>query len=156
MVTPAMKREIAGILQEKHGLSQRRAAVLVGSAPKVLRYQSKRGDDTKVRDRLRELAQERPRFGYRRLHVLLRREEFALNRKKTHRLYREEKLHLRPKKRRLKRQGEPVVALIAVRAHQLWTLDFVHDTLACGRPFRTLNVMDGASRLALAIKPTPA
>lgn len=152
MVKPAIKREVAGYLQEEHGLSQRRAATLVGSAPRVLRYQSTRGDDSEVRKRLRALAEERPRWGYRRLHVLLRREDFALNLKKTHRLYREEKLHLRPKKRRLKRKGEPVAALVPVRAHQLWTLDFIHDTLACGRPFRTLNVMDGASRLALSIE----
>lgn len=152
MVKPAIKREVAGYLQEEHGLSQRRAATLVSSAPKVLRYQSKRGDDQEVRTRLRELAEERPRWGYRRLHVLLRREDFTLNLKKTHRLYRQEKLHLRPKKRCFRRKGEPVVALVPVRAHQLWTLDFIHDTLACGRPFRTLNVMDGASRLALAIE----
>ena len=153
MVRPAIKKEVAGYLQEQHGLSQRKAAQLVGSAPKVLRYKSKRGSDAPVRERLRTLGEERPRWGYRRLHVLLRREEFTLNLKKTHRLYREEKLHLRPKKRRLKRKkGEPIAALIAVRAHQLWTLDFIHDTLACGRPFRTLNVMDGASRLALSIE----
>ena len=152
MVKPAMKKEVAGYLQEQHGLSQRKAAQLVGSAPQVLSYQSKRGSDAKVRERLRELGEQRPRFGYRRLHVLLRRQGETLNLKKTRRLYREETLHLRPKKRRVKRQGEPVKALIAVRAHQLWTLDFIHDTLACGRPFRTLNVMDGASRAALAIE----
>ncbi len=152
MVKPAIKKEVAGYLQAEHHLSQRRAAALVGSAPRVLRYQSTRADDQEIRERLRELAEERPRWGYRRLHVLLRREEFTLNLKKTHRIYREEKLHLRPKKRRLKRKGEAVVALVPVRAHQLWTLDFIHDTLACGRPFRTLNVMDGASRLALSIE----
>lgn len=97
MVKPAIKKEVAGYLQEQHGLSQRRAAALVSSAPRVLRYHSKRGDDQEVRDRLRELAQERPRWGYQRLHVLVRREDFTLNLKKTHRIYREEKLHLRPK-----------------------------------------------------------
>ncbi len=147
-----MKKQVAGYLQEEHGLSQRRAASVVSSAPKVLRYQSKRGDDAEIRKRLRALGEERPHFGYRRLHVLLLREGETLNRKKTHRLYREEKLHLRPKKRRIRRKGEPVAALVPVRAHQLWTLDFIHDTMACGRPFRTLNVMDGASRQAPAIE----
>ena len=102
----------------------------MGSAPKVLRYQSKRDDDQEVRERLRELAGERPRWGYRHLHVLLRREGETLNLKKTQRPYREERLHLRPKKRRVRRKGEPLASLIMVRAHQLWTLDFIHDTAA--------------------------
>ena len=120
MVKPALKKEVAGYLQEQHGLSQRKAAQLVGSAAKVLRYQSKRGDDAEVRERLRALGEERPRFGYRRLHVLLRREGQTLNLKKTRRLYREEKLYLRPKKRRLRRKGDAVAALVPVVAHQLW------------------------------------
>lgn len=152
MVKPAMRKEVAGFLQDQHGFSQRRSAALVGTAPKVLRYRSKRSDDALVRTRLCELAEARPRFGYRRLHVLLRREDVVINRKKTHRLYREERLHLRPKKKRGKRSGTASKIAAPVRAHQLWTLDFVHDTLACGRSFRALNVMDAWSRQALAIE----
>ena len=74
MVKPAMKKEVAGYLQGQHGRSQRKAAALVGSAPSVLRSVCKRKDDAPIKERLRELASERPRFGYRRLHVLLRRE----------------------------------------------------------------------------------
>ena len=120
--------------------------------PRCLRYQSKRAPDAEIIERLRALAEQRPRWGYRRLHVLLRREGFALNRKKTHRIYRQEKLHLRPKKRRKRAKGEAPATWVPTRPHQLWTADFVHDTLACGRAFRTLNVMDGASRVALAIE----
>ncbi len=93
MVTPALKKEVAGYLQEQHARSQRRAAALVGSAPSVLRHRSKRGTDELVRGRLRELAAQWVRFGYRRLHVLLRREGLVINRKKTHHLYKEERLH---------------------------------------------------------------
>jgi putative transposase len=75
--------------------SQRRACVLVGLQPKTYRYVSKRPDDAPIRQRLRELALERRRFGYRRLHILLRREGIVLNRKKLYRLYREERLMVR-------------------------------------------------------------
>jgi len=152
MVKPAQKKEVAGYLQEQHGTSQRKAAVLVGSAASVLRYRSKRGDDVLVRERLRELASERLRFGYRRLHVFLRREGVIINRKKTYRLYREEKLHLRPKKRRRITSSVRVVPPAPTAANELWTMDFVHDNLASGRVFRTLNIMDAWSREALAIE----
>ena len=95
---------------------------------------------------------ERLRFGYRRLHVLLRREEMVINRKKTYRLYREEKLHLRPKKRRRITSSVRVAPVAPTHANAIWTLDFVHDNLACGRSFRALNIMDAWSREALAIE----
>jgi putative transposase len=152
MVKPADKKEVAGYLQAQHGLSQRRAARLVKSAPKVLRYRPKRLDDALVRTRLCELAEQRPRFGYRRLHVLLRREGMTLNHKKTHRLYRAEKLHLRPKKRRRITCSTRVAPPAPTGPNQIWTMDFVHDNLACGRTFRALNIMDAWSREALAIE----
>lgn len=105
-----------------------------------------------MRARLRELAGERLRFGYRRLHVLLRREGLVINRKKTHRLYKEERLHLRPKKRRRQTSQTRLTPNLPVGPNQMWTMDFVHDNLACGRSFRTLNIMDGWSREALAIE----
>jgi len=152
MVTPAMKKQIAGYLRESHNLSQRKAAALVRTAPSVLRYQSKRPGCETVRTRLKELAQQRPRFGYRRLHVLLRREGIVINRKKTHRLYREERLHLRPKRRRRITSSTRVAPEAATGLNQLWTMDFVHDNLSCGRAFRALNIMDAWSRGALEIE----
>ena len=152
MVTPALKKEVAGYFQKEHGRSQRKAAALVGSAASVLRYRSKRADETSLKERLYELAIERPRFGYRRLHVLLRREELVLNLKKTHRLYRQANLHLRPKKRRRITSSVRVMPTAATGVNQIWTMDFVHDNLACGRVFRTLNIMDAWSREALAIE----
>ena len=142
VVRPAAKREVAGYLQEKHGLSQRRAARLARTAPRVLRYTSKRPDDGPIRGRLRVLAQERPRWGYRRLHVLLWREGLTLNRKKTHRLYREENLHLRSKRRKRMTSTARVVPQEVTGPNQMWTMDFVHDALADGRAFRALNIME--------------
>lgn len=80
---------------EKKGYSQRRACGLVGIDPRVYRYRSSRPDDAELRGRLRELAAERRRFGYRRLHLLLKREGIAVNWKKLYRLYREERLTVR-------------------------------------------------------------
>jgi putative transposase len=98
------------------------------------------------------LAEERPRFGYRRLHQLLRREGIGLNIKKTHRLYRCEGLHLRPKRRRRLKAALRVPQPAPTGPNQRWTLDFIHDNLACGRSFRALNVMEAWSREALEIE----
>jgi putative transposase len=80
---------------EEKCYAQRRACGLVGLDPKTYRYASRRPDDTALRVRLKELAQQRRRFGYRRLHILLRREGIELNHKKLFRLYREERLTVR-------------------------------------------------------------
>lgn len=81
--------------------SQRRACGLIGLAPKTFRYASRRSDDLELRARLKKLAGERRRFGYRRLHILLRREGIVLNHKKLFRLYREERLTVRRRGGRL-------------------------------------------------------
>src|SRR3546814_13129170 len=82
MVTPAVQREAVAHLQACHGMSERRACRVTGADRKSMRYRSQRGDDADVREKLRELAQQRRRFGYRRLHILLRREGVLINRKK--------------------------------------------------------------------------
>lgn len=92
MVTPAAHREAAAYLQSAYEMSERRASRLIGADRTSVRYQAKRPDDAALRERLKALAHERRRFGYRRLHVLLRREGHAVNRKRVQRLYREEKL----------------------------------------------------------------
>ena len=90
MVSAAAKREAVALLQKAFGISERRACAVVGADRKSMRYRSCKPDDAALRGRLRELAGERRRFGYRRLHILLRRDGITINRKKTQRLYREE------------------------------------------------------------------
>jgi|GEM_PF-3453178 len=92
MVTPAARREAVAHLQGLLKVSERRACSIIGADRKSVRYRSRRGDDADLRERLRELARERRRFGYRRLHILLRRDGVATNRNKTHLLYTEEGL----------------------------------------------------------------
>lgn len=109
-------------------------------------------DTTALRQRLRELAGERRRFGYRRLHILLRREGLAINHKRVYRLYREEGLSVRQRKRKqvAARRGERRGA--AAAPNQRWSLDFVSDALATGRRIRLLAVVDTCTREALAIE----
>jgi len=149
MVAPAAKREAAVHLVQEYQLSQRRACSLTGIPTCSLRYQSRRQDDMPVRGRLKELAQERPRFGYRRLGVLLRREGHPVNLKRVLRLYREEGLKLRTKKRKRIASAQRVRPEATTAINQMWSMDFVSDTLSCGRRFRGLNIIDCHSREAL-------
>jgi putative transposase len=89
VVTPAAKREAVAHLRAVFGMGERQACLAIGADRTSVRYQSRRDDDAPVREKLRELAHQRRRFGYRRLHVLLLREGITINRKKTQRLYRE-------------------------------------------------------------------
>ena len=133
------------------GYSQRRACGLIGMEPKTYRYVSIRPDDGHVRARLRSLAAERRRFGYRRLHILLRRESITLNHKRLFRLYREEKLTVRRRGGRKRALGTRAPITLPQGPNQRWSLDFVSDTLADGRRFRVLVVVDDFTRECLAL-----
>ena len=115
------------------------------------RYRSRRDPQDGLRLRLRDLAAVRPRYGYRRLHILLRREGMTINHKIVLRLYREENLQVRTKRRR-KVTARPRVRLPAPsELNHRWSLDFVSDELASGRRFRVLTVIDMHSRECLAL-----
>jgi putative transposase len=153
MVGPAAKREGVAHLQAVMGLSERQACKTVGADRKMVRYRSKRLRDTVLRGRLRDLANERRRFGYRRLFVLLRQEGELSGLNRIYRLYREEGLTVR--KRRLRRRaiGMRAPILVEAKANARWSLDFVHDQFASGRRFRILNVVDDVTRECLAAIP---
>jgi putative transposase len=153
MVTPTVQREAVAWLGEELELSQRRACRLVGVHRATCRYVGHRREVPNLRGRLRALAAERRRFGYRRLHVLLRREGFAVNHKRVYRLYRAEGLSVRKKLRR--RRFASIARVVferATRSDQRWAMDFVSDQLADGRRFRALTVMDHFTREGLAIE----
>ena len=135
---------------ERHGLSQRHACELVGLERSTLRYRCRRPDDSALRQRLRELAAERRRFGYRRLGWMLAREGHALNHKKLYRLYREERLMVRRRRGRKRALGTRAPMTLSIRINQRWSLDFVSDTLSDGRRFRILCIVDDFSRECLA------
>ena len=153
MVTPAAKREAVAHLQALLDVSERRACRVIAADRSVIRYQSRRDDDGMLREKLRELAHQRRRFGYRRLHILLRREGLAINRKKTQRLYREEGLTVRRRKGRKRAVGARAPAPVPALPNERWSLDFVHDQTITGRRFRVLNVVDDVTRECLAAVP---
>ena len=151
MVTPAAYREAAALLQSAHGMSERRACRVLGVDRTSVRYRGTRPADTELRERLKALAQERRRFGYRRLHVLLRREGHAVNRKRVQRLYREEKLAVRRRGGRKRAMGTRRPIEVPLQANQRWSLDFVSDQMTDGRRFRILTVVDNCTRECLAL-----
>ncbi|ASP29274.1 MAG TPA: IS3 family transposase [Erythrobacter sp.] len=151
MVTPGAKREAVAHAREQHGLSERRACSLVGVSRRVIRYEPTRPDDGALRQRLRELAAERRRFGYRRLGYLLAREGMRPNHKKLLRIYREEGLRVRRRGGRKRALGTRRPMVLPDGPNQRWSLDFVSDSLICGRRFRILCVVDDFSRECLAL-----
>jgi len=150
---PAIRREAVRWVQAEYETSERCACRIVGIRRSTARYRARRDAQPRLRRRLRELAGERRRFGYRRLHVLLRREGHVVNHKRVYRLYRDEGLTVRRKPRRRRFAAlARVVFQAAVRADQRWAMDFVSDQLADGRRFRTLTVMDHFTREGLALE----
>lgn len=143
---------MARYLIEAFRVPTRRACGVVRCHRATFYYRAQRRDVTPVRHRLRELAAARPRFGYRRLHILLRREGWGLNHKKTYRLYREEGLGVRVR-RRTKRashlRGRPARPS---RPNEQWCMDFMADRLDDGRRIRILTVEDVFTRECLAVE----
>ena len=152
MVKPQGRRRLVSFFQEAFGLSRRRACGLAQISRSVVEYRSKRADDTPLRERILAWARERSRYGYRRIHALLRREGWPVNRKRVYRIYREEALSVRRRKRKQVAASPRQAMAIPTRANERWSIDFMADTLADGRTFRTFNVVDDFTREALAIE----
>ena len=139
-------------MRETHGLSERRACGLVGITRSSHRYRHRRRDDRELRERLHQLAYQRQRFGYRRLGALLRREGMLVNHKRIYRLYRAEGLVVRRRQRKRVASTSRAMPPAPRQANERWSLDFMADSLASGRPFRTINIVDDYTRECLAIE----
>src|SRR5665213_3099681 len=127
MVTPAAKREAVALLRHRLEVSERRACTMIGICRMTVRYRSSRPDDGLVRERMKALAHERRRYGYRRLHILLRREGYVINHKRLFRLYREERLAVRRRGGRKRAMGTRAPIALPPRPNDCWSLDFVSD-----------------------------
>src|SRR4030081_924497 len=151
MVTPAAKREAVAHLRSAFDMSERRACRTSGCVRMMGRYRCRPPDDAELRERLRNLARARRRFGYRRLHVLLRREGFTVNHKRLFQLYREERLMVCRRGGRKRALGTRAPMLVRQWPNDRWSLDFVADQFIDGRRLRILVVVDDCTRECLAL-----
>jgi putative transposase len=135
-----------------HALSQRRACGLIGITRRGFQRAPAEDRNHQLRQRLRELAEQRRRWGCPMLYLVLRREGWCANHKRVERLYREEGLSLRRRRRRKRLSHLRVVRERPVAANQTWAVDFIHDSLISGRRFRAFAVLDQWSRESLAIE----
>ena len=149
MVTPAAKREAVALLKLLFGLWERRACQTARADRKMVQYQSQRPPEPALRGRLRDLADDRCRFGYRQLLVLQwwEAERSGINR--IYRVYRDKGLTVRKRRARRKAIRTRAPILVDTRVNARWSFDFVHDQFDCGHRFRILNVVDDLTRECL-------
>jgi len=145
-----LRQDVAFVEQEK-GLSERRACRLLELDRSSYRYEAVADGDAELRGKLVALARQKPRYGYRRLHVLLQRQGQAVNVKRVYRLYREEGLMVRRQRRKRLVRSMPAEPRLQ-RANQEWAMDFIIDGLASGRMVRILSVVDAYTRECLALE----
>lgn len=151
MVAPAARRKAIAYLRETFEMSARRACTVLSCCCMIMRYKGGRTDDVDLRDRMKAIAHEQRRFGYRRLHVLLRLEGCMVNHKRLLRMCREEKLSMRRRGSRKRALGTRAPMVIPTAPNERWSLDFVSDQLTDRRRFRVLTVVDDCTRECLAL-----
>lgn len=134
------------------GVSQRRACQLVSLTRSTLHYKRKRPNDEPIAQRMRQLATERPRWGWRRLKILLAREGVSLGVDRFLRIYRANGLQVRTRKKRKVRYVRGNSIAPATRPNERWSVDFMHDRLAGGRSIRAMNIIDDFTRECLALE----
>jgi putative transposase len=153
-VKPVRKRKLVDAVRSDWGVSIRRACRVLLVDTSTYHYKSRRHGQAPLEQRIKEICQTRVRYGYRRVHVLLRREGWCHGQNKTRRIYRELGLQLRNKtpkcrvKAKLRDDRRP-----ATRSNEIWAMDFVHDQLATGRKLRVLTIVDTFSRFSPALEP---
>ena len=146
MTTKQRRQVVTHLLAAFPGKHERRACRLVNLSRSRWQHRSVRGDDAELRARLRELATKKPRWGYQQLHILLRREGHVVNHKKVLRLYREEGLAVTRRRRKKHVAIARVPLPKPTRRTERWSMDFVSDALADGRPFRCFTLVDDFTR----------
>ena len=150
-MTTGERRRVVGEVQAAAGISERRAVRFTGFPRSTIRYQTVREPQEELRARIRAIASERTRWGYRFIHNRLRREGVPVNRKRVQRLYREEGLAVRRRGKKRRSQAPRPIRAPLSGPNQRWSMDFVSDTLSSGRRFRCLNIIDEFNRECLAI-----
>jgi putative transposase len=152
VVSPQARRAAVTHLMTCYQMGVTRACGLIGISRSLYRYEARRPDDTALKQRLAELAEQKRRYGYRRLHVLLCREGWSINRKRTYRIYREAGLMVRRRKRKRIAGVDREIRVASTGPNQSWSMDFVSDGLVDGRRLRCLNIVDDFTKECLAIE----
>ncbi len=152
MVTSVARREVVRHLRQAWGSSERHGCRVTGFVRSVIRYRPRRGRDEALRERVRVLAGRRSGCGYRRLHDELREAGEVVNHKRVYRLYREEGLAVRRRSRKRRAPGPRQPMVVPRGLNERWSMDFLSDSLADGRPFRVLSILDDFSRECLALE----
>lgn len=150
-MTARERRRVVERVRTAAGVSERRAIRFTGFPASTMRYKSLRDPQEELRARIKALALEWPRWGYRYIHDLLRREGWAVNRKRVQRIYREEGLAVRRKGKKRRSQAPRVARTPLSRPNERWTMDFMSDALSSGRRFRCLTILDEHTRESLDI-----
>lgn len=145
-MSPAARREVVRYTVEKYRLSERRACRTIKVPRSTIRYKILKPNDESLRDKIKDLASKRRRFGSPRLITMLRREGFKDNHKRIERIYSEEGLQVRKRKKRRQIAAPRIVMPTPTKPNIRWSMDFVSDSLADGRRFRSLTVVDDFSR----------
>ena len=151
MVAPQAKRICVQTMVSDYSLTQRQACELVGACRGTVRYQSCRKNDETLIERIGQIAFEKRRFGYRRIHRTLKREGYRINHKKVFRIYQDLKLKVQRRKSRKRALGIRSVREVIHMPNECWSLDFVHDTLYNGRKIRLLTIIDEFTRECIDI-----
>jgi putative transposase len=151
-VTAGARRQTVEKVQAAIRVSERRAARFTGFSRSSARYRSTRDPQEALCGRIRDWAAQKPRWGYRMIHLMLQREGWTVNRKRVQRLYRAEGLAVRRRGKRKRAQMPRLIRTELKHPNERWSMDFVSDTLSNGRRFRCLNIVDEFSRECLAIE----
>lgn len=151
MVTPQAQRACCIAVVQIHGYSERKACQLVGANRASVRYVSHKPEEGLLKEKIISIAHEKRRYGYRRIHVLLKREGININHKKLFRLYKQLGLKVLKRGGRKRALGTRVIAMQLTKANQEWSLDFVHDALDNGRRVRMLTIVDDFTRESIKI-----
>ena len=150
-MSPAAKREAIRYTAKQYDVSERRACRATQIPRSTIRYQRRGTEDLNLRRRLKELAMQRRQFGSPRLTVMLRREGFKVNHKRVERIYAEEGLQVKKRKRKRQTAALRVVIPTPTQPNKRWSMDFVSDSLSDGRKFRCLTIVDDFSRESVEI-----
>ena len=152
MVKPCKKQEVVTELFEKHQISIRKACCLTKLNRSSFYYKSVSKDDSKIIEKLHELADKHPTYGFRKLRFMIKNQGYPWNHKRIYRVYKQLKMNIKRKRKRRLPKRESIKLMVPNTVNEIWSMDFMSDSLYNGRRFRTLNILDDHNRELLWVE----